>query len=115
MVIMGGSGSGKSTFLRHLLGLHAPRSGSIRLLGTDVTRATEAQWLDLRRRIGVAFQSGALLSSMSVGDNIMLPLREHTKLDLPTMQIMMRLKLDFVNLTGCEDLMPAQLSGGMIK
>lgn len=115
MVIMGGSGSGKSTFLRHLLGLYPPKSGTLRLLGTDVTRATESQWLDLRRRIGVAFQSGALFSSMTVGDNILLPLREHTKLDLPTMQIMMRLKLDFVNLPGCEDLMPAQLSGGMIK
>lgn len=115
MVIMGGSGSGKSTFLRHLLGLHPPLSGSIRVLGTDVTQATEAQWLDLRRRIGVAFQSGALLSSMSVGDNILLPLREHTRLDLLTMQIMMRLKLEVVNLAGCEDLMPAQLSGGMTK
>ncbi|HKY91916.1 MAG TPA: ATP-binding cassette domain-containing protein [Nevskiaceae bacterium] len=115
MVIMGGSGSGKSTFLRHLLGLHRPRSGAIRLLGTDVTRATEAQWLELRRRLGVAFQSGALLSSLTVGDNIMLPLREHTRLDLQTMQIMMRLKLDFVNLAGCEDLTPAQLSGGMTK
>jgi phospholipid/cholesterol/gamma-HCH transport system ATP-binding protein len=115
MVIMGGSGSGKSVFLRHLLGLHRPRSGSIQVLGTDVARATEAQWLDLRRRLGVAFQSGALLSSMSVGDNILLPLREHTKLDLLTMQIMMRLKLEVVNLAGCEDLMPAQLSGGMTK
>lgn len=115
LVVMGGSGSGKSTFLRHLLGLLKPSAGSVKLLGTDITRATERQWLELRRKTGVAFQSGALFSSMSVGDNILLPLREHTRLDLPTMQIMMRLKLDFVNLQGCEDLMPAQLSGGMIK
>lgn len=115
LVIMGGSGSGKSTFLRHLLGLYQPTSGSVRLLGTDITSATERQWLELRRRMGVAFQSGALFSSMTVGENILLPLREHTRLDLATMQIMMRLKLDFVNLPGCEDLMPAQLSGGMIK
>jgi phospholipid/cholesterol/gamma-HCH transport system ATP-binding protein len=70
---------------------------------------------ELRRKLGVAFQSGALFSSLSVGENIMLPLREHTRLDEQTMKIMMRLKLDFVNLQGCEDLMPAQLSGGMIK
>lgn len=115
MVIMGGSGSGKSTFLRHLLGLLKPTSGSVKLLGRDVSKANEKQWLELRRKMGVAFQSGALFSSMSVGENILLPLREHTKLDLATMQIMMRLKLDFVNLQGCENLMPAQLSGGMIK
>lgn len=115
MVIMGGSGSGKSTFLRHLLGLLKPTSGRVKLLGTDITQASERQWLELRRKMGVAFQSGALFSSMSVGENILLPLREHTRLDLATMQIMMRLKLDFVNLQGCEDLMPAQLSGGMIK
>lgn len=115
LVVMGGSGSGKSTFLRHLLGLLKPTSGSVKLLGTDITRASEREWLELRRKMGVAFQSGALFSSMSVGENILLPLREHTQLDLPTMQIMMRLKLDFVNLPGCEDLMPSQLSGGMIK
>lgn len=115
MVIMGGSGSGKSTFLRHLLGLLKPQSGTVKLLGTDITTATERQWLELRKKMGVAFQSGALFSSLSVGENILLPLREHTRLDLATMQIMMRLKLDFVNLQGCEDLMPAQLSGGMIK
>lgn len=115
LVVMGGSGSGKSTFLRHLLGLLKPTAGSIRLLGTDITQASERQWLELRRRMGVAFQSGALFSSMTVGENILLPLREHTRLDLATMQIMMRLKLDFVNLPGCEDLMPSQLSGGMTK
>lgn len=115
MVIMGGSGSGKSTLLRHLLALETPASGSIRLLGVDITQADAQTVLELRRRTGVAFQSGALFSSLSVGDNILLPLREHTRLDENTMRIMMRLKLDFVNLSGCEALMPAQLSGGMIK
>lgn len=115
LVIMGGSGSGKSTLLRHMLGLLHPSAGLIRVLGTDVTHAGDRRWQPLRRRIGVAFQSGALFSSMSVGDNLLLPLREHTRLPLSTMQIMMRLKLDFVNLAGCEDLMPAQLSGGMTK
>lgn len=115
LVVMGGSGSGKSTFLRHLLGLLQPVSGTVELLGTDIAHASERQWMALRRRMGVAFQSGALLSSMSVGDNLRLPLREHTALDPQTIDIMMRLKLDVVNLPGCEDLMPAELSGGMIK
>jgi phospholipid/cholesterol/gamma-HCH transport system ATP-binding protein len=114
-VIMGGSGSGKSTLLRHLLGLQKPRSGSVRLLGVDIARAGERQMLALRRQIGVSFQGGALLTSMSVGDNVALPLREHTDLDENTIRIMSRIKLEVVNLGGFQDLMPSQLSGGMIK
>ena len=115
LVIMGGSGSGKSTLLRYMLALERPTSGSIRVLGRDVVSASRAEMYELRKRSGVAFQSGALFSSMSVGDNIMLPLREHTDLDESTMQIMARLKLEVVELAGFEDLMPAELSGGMIK
>jgi phospholipid/cholesterol/gamma-HCH transport system ATP-binding protein len=115
MVIMGGSGSGKSTLLRRLLGLERPSSGSIRLLGQEITRMSELELYELSRRIGVAFQGGALFSSMSVGENVMLPLREHTRLDRETMRIMMRLKLEVVNLAGFEDLMPSELSGGMTK
>lgn len=115
MVIMGGSGSGKSTLLRHLLGLERPTSGSIRLLGQEITRMSELELYELTRRIGVAFQGGALFSSMSVGENVMLPLREHTRLDRETMRIMMRLKLEVVNLAGFEDLLPSELSGGMTK
>ena len=114
-VIMGGSGSGKSTLLRHLLGLHRPRGGSIRLLGVDISRASEVEMLGVRRQIGVSFQGGALLTSLSVGDNVALPLRELTALDESTIRIMSRLKLEMVNLGGFQDLMPAQLSGGMIK
>ncbi|WP_347262357.1 ATP-binding cassette domain-containing protein [Rudaea sp.] len=114
-VIMGGSGSGKSTLLRHLLGLHRPRSGTIRLLGVDVGNADETQMLAVRRQIGVSFQGGALLTSLSVGDNVALPLRELTALDENTIRIMSRLKLEVVNLGGFQELMPAQLSGGMIK
>ncbi|MBS0515379.1 MAG: ATP-binding cassette domain-containing protein [Proteobacteria bacterium] len=114
-VIMGGSGSGKSTLLRHLLGLHRPRGGSIKLLGVDIGRASEAQMLGIRRQIGVSFQGGALLTSLSVGDNVALPLRELTSLDENTIRIMSRLKLEVVNLGGFQELMPAQLSGGMIK
>jgi phospholipid/cholesterol/gamma-HCH transport system ATP-binding protein len=114
-VIMGGSGSGKSTLLRHLLGLMKPRSGTVRLLGTDVSKADEREMLAVRRQIGVSFQGGALLTSMSVGDNVALPLREHTELDEQTIRIMSRIKLEVVNLGGFQDLMPSQLSGGMIK
>jgi phospholipid/cholesterol/gamma-HCH transport system ATP-binding protein len=115
MVIMGGSGSGKSTLLRHLVGLMRPTAGSVELLGTDIVSASAREMQRLRRRIGVAFQGGALFSSMNVLDNIMLPLREHTQLDRQTMEIMARLKLEVVNLAGAEALKPSELSGGMVK
>ena len=114
-VIMGGSGSGKSTLLRHLLGLQRPRRGIVKLLGTDIARASARELLALRRQLGVSFQSGALFTSMTVGDNVALPLREHLRLDENTVRIMSRLKLEVVNLGGFQDLMPSQLSGGMIK
>lgn len=115
MIIMGGSGSGKSTLLRYLLGLGIPTSGSINLLGKDITKISNTEMHQLRQNMGVAFQGGALLSSMSIGENVQLPLREHTRLDEKTMEIMARMKLEVVNLGGFEKLMPAELSGGMIK
>lgn len=115
LVIMGGSGSGKSTLLRHLLGLNKPTSGKIKLLGTDITKLDNQSMYELRKLMGVAFQGGALFGSMTVGENVMLPLVEHTKLDEQTMKIMTRLKLEVVNLAEFEDLLPAELSGGMIK
>ncbi len=115
MVIMGGSGSGKSTLLRHLIGLEHPSVGSLHLLGRDIGRLGAIEMLELRRKIGVAFQGGALFSSMTVAENIKLPLREHTKLDEKTMDIMVRMKLEVVNLSGFGELMPAELSGGMLK
>jgi len=115
MVIMGGSGSGKSTLLRLLIGLELPRAGSLRLFGHETAQLGPIEMLDLRRKIGVAFQGGAMFSSMSVAENIKLPLREHAKLDEATMDIMARLKLEVVNLSGFGDLMPAELSGGMLK
>ncbi len=114
-VIMGGSGSGKTTLLNHLLGLLRPSAGSIRVLGQDINAIDPVAKQELRTKMGVAFQSGALFSSMSVGDNIALPLREHTRLDDTTIGIVTRLKLEVVSLAGFEDLMPAELSGGMIK
>ena len=115
LVIMGGSGSGKSTLLNTLLGLLRPTSGTVRILGQDLHAITDLERTHLRQKMGVAFQGGALFSSMSVLENIMLPLREHTQLDVHTMRIMARLKLQVVNLSGFEDLMPAELSGGMFK
>jgi phospholipid/cholesterol/gamma-HCH transport system ATP-binding protein len=115
MAIMGGSGSGKSTLLRYLLGLQAVDGGVIRILGKDISKLRGTEWLELRKKIGVSFQGGALFNSMNVGDNVCMPLREHTSLDEKTMRIISRMKLEVVNLSGFEHLMPAQLSGGMIK
>jgi len=114
-VIMGGSGSGKSTLLRHLLGLRKPEGGTVKLMGVNVGEAGERELQEVRRKIGVSFQGGALLTSLSVGENVCLPLREHTKLDENTIRIMSRIKLEVVNLGGFQDLMPSQLSGGMVK
>jgi phospholipid/cholesterol/gamma-HCH transport system ATP-binding protein len=115
MVIMGGSGSGKSTLLRHLMSLETATSGKMSLLGRDIAELSLKETYDLRKKIGVAFQGGALFSSMSVGENIKLPLREHTDLDEFTMDIMARMKLEVVDLAGFEDLAPSELSGGMLK
>ena len=114
-VIMGGSGSGKTTLMRNLLGLNKSTSGSIHIFGKDITKISKRELYALRRKMGVAFQGGALLGSMSVADNIELPLRQHTRLDESTIRIMSRMKLEVVNLAGFEDLMPSELSGGMLK
>jgi phospholipid/cholesterol/gamma-HCH transport system ATP-binding protein len=114
-VIMGSSGSGKTTLLRHILGLQQPLSGDISLLGQSLSRIGKRKLYDLRKRIGVAFQGGALINSMSVIENVELPLLQHTKLDRNTIRIMSRMKLEMMNLGGYDDLMPAQLSGGMLK
>jgi len=115
MVVMGGSGSGKSTLLRHLLGLEQPTSGSMYLLGQDITTLSEKDMYALRKEMGVSFQGGALFGSLTVGENVRLPLKEHTRLDEKTMQIISRMKLEVVNLSGFENMMPSELSGGMIK
>jgi len=115
MVIMGGSGSGKSTLLRYMLGLEKPSAGHIELLGKDITRMSDNELHHMMKNIGVSFQGGALFGSMTVAENIQLPLKEHTKLDQKTMQIMSQMKLEVVNLAGFENLMPSQLSGGMVK
>jgi phospholipid/cholesterol/gamma-HCH transport system ATP-binding protein len=115
MVILGGSGSGKSTLLRTLVGLEQPSSGEIWIQGKDFASISEDERDELRKKMGMSFQGGALFGSMTVGENVALPLHEHTKLDDSTIEIMVRLKLDQVGLSGFEKYMPAQLSGGMKK
>jgi len=115
MTILGRSGCGKSTLLRHLIGLSKPTSGKIYIKGQDIIALSEEQMLPIRRKIGMLFQGAALFNSMSVGDNVALALREHTNLEESTIKIMTRMKLDQVGLSGFEDFMPSQLSGGMKK
>ena len=115
MVILGGSGSGKSTLVRHLVGLERPTSGSVCIMGHDICRLPERELNQIRRRMGMSFQGSALFNSMTVGDNVALPLREHTELEESTIQIIARMKLEQVGLAGFDSYMPAQLSGGMKK
>lgn len=115
MVILGGSGSGKSTLLRHIVGLEKPSGGSIEILGNDITRLSEREFNAIRRKMGMSFQGSALFNSMTIGENVGLPLREHTQLEESTIQIVTKMKLEQVGLAGYEDYYPAQLSGGMKK
>jgi len=115
MVILGGSGSGKSTLLRALVGLEKPRGGEISIKGLNIAETREAEMDELRKKMGISFQGGALFGSMTVGENVALPLREHTDLEESTIQIVVRMKLEQVGLAKFEDYMPSQLSGGMKK
>jgi len=115
MVILGGSGSGKSTLLRTLVGLERPSAGEIWLRGKNLATISDDEMDEIRKHIGMSFQGSALFGSMTVGDNVALPLREHTKLEDSTIEIMLRLKLEQVGLAGFEYYMPSQLSGGMMK
>jgi len=115
LVILGGSGSGKSTLLRTLVGLEKPSAGEIWMKGRDLAKISAAEMDEMRRKIGMSFQGGALFGSMTVGENVALPLREHTRLEDSTIEIILRLKLQQVGLEGFEYYTPAQLSGGMKK
>ena len=115
LVILGGSGSGKSTLLRTLVGLEKPTSGEVWVRGKNLAVISDAERDEIRKHLGMSFQGGALFGSMTVGENVALPLREHTQLEESTMEIMVRLKLDQVGLSGFEDYLPSQLSGGMKK
>jgi phospholipid/cholesterol/gamma-HCH transport system ATP-binding protein len=115
MVVIGGSGSGKSTLLRTLVGLEKPSSGEVRVRGVNIAAASANAMDDIRKRIGLASQGGALIGSLTVGENIALPLLEHTTLDPSTIEVMVRIKLEQVGLSGFENYSPSQLSGGMRK
>ena len=115
MVLLGGSGSGKSTLLRQIIGLERPKSGSVIVKGVDITRCSPTELKAIRRSIGVAFQSAALFNSLSVKDNVALPLREHTRLAPSIINLMVWMKLAVVGLADFGKLLPQELSGGMKK
>ncbi len=115
MVIMGGSGSGKSTTLRMMIGSFPPSEGSIELFGRDICGMDEDELNETRKKFGILFQSGALFNSMTVAENVALPLHEHTDLDPETIDIMVKIKLELVGLREAADKYPAQISGGMKK
>jgi phospholipid/cholesterol/gamma-HCH transport system ATP-binding protein len=114
-VILGGSGCGKSTLLKHLIGLLKPTQGQININGKNIAVLNENELNEVRKKMGILFQGAALLNSMTIADNVALPMREHTRLEETTIQIMVRMKLDLVGLSGFEEFYPSQLSGGMKK
>jgi phospholipid/cholesterol/gamma-HCH transport system ATP-binding protein len=114
-VIMGGSGCGKSTLLRHLIGTEKPTSGSIKIFGQEITGMKADALQKLRGRYGMLFQSGALLQSLTVAENVALPLVEHTPLDAGLIDTVVKMKLEQVGLTGHGHKKPSEISGGMKK
>jgi phospholipid/cholesterol/gamma-HCH transport system ATP-binding protein len=115
LVIMGGSGCGKSTLLRHIIGVMKPNAGSVKIFGDEITTMNDRQITDIRRRFGMLFQSGALLASLTVGENVALPLLQHTDMSVDEIQETVTQKLQMVGLSGFNDLKPAEISGGMRK
>jgi phospholipid/cholesterol/gamma-HCH transport system ATP-binding protein len=115
VVIMGGSGCGKSTLLRHMIGSMKPTSGSVKLFGEEITSMREWELERVRLRFGMLFQSGALLASLTVGENVALPLLQHTDKSPDEIEEIVKQKLQMVGLTGFEDLRPDEISGGMKK
>ncbi|MEM1058773.1 MAG: ABC transporter ATP-binding protein [Verrucomicrobiota bacterium] len=115
LVIMGGSGCGKSTLLRHLIGSLKPDSGTIHVMGEEITSLRGEALGELRRRFGMLFQSGALFNSLTVGENVALPVLESSRVTQDIANLVVKLKLELVGLTGFEKLKPAEISGGMKK
>ena len=115
MVILGSSGSGKTTLLKHLLGLYSSEKGVVSVLGKNPSQLDEKEESQFYRQLGVFFQEGALLNSLTVGENIALPLEQHTNLPAALIENIVSLKLKLVNLSDYSHLFPTQLSGGMLK
>jgi phospholipid/cholesterol/gamma-HCH transport system ATP-binding protein len=115
LVIMGGSGCGKSTLLRHIIGVMKPTAGSVKIFGEEITDMNDREIAGVRRRFGMLFQSGALLASLTVGENVALPLLQHTDLSAEEIEETVTQKLQMVGLNGFNNLKPAEISGGMRK
>jgi phospholipid/cholesterol/gamma-HCH transport system ATP-binding protein len=114
-VILGASGSGKSTLLKHLVGLRRPYSGQVMIDGDDISNPDEVTFQRVLRKIGILYQSGALLGSMTLAENVALPIREYTDLPPHSVDTLVKMKLRQVHLDGYEDYLPSQISGGMKK
>ena len=114
-IIMGGSGCGKSTLLKHMLGLQEPASGKVLINGIDVAAAGDNEMMKLRYGTGVLFQSSALFGSMTLYENVALPLQEFTRLSAEIIELIVKMKLGMVGLEGYENHFPSELSGGMKK
>ena len=114
-VIVGGSGCGKTTLLRHMIGLLRPAAGRVLIEGDDITGADEEQLQRIQRKLGVTFQAGALFGSLTLGQNVALPLEEYTTLPPDAIELLVRIKLAMVKLDGFEEFMISELSGGMKK
>ncbi len=115
VVIMGGSGCGKTTLLRLMIGSHTPTTGSISLLGRDIGGLEPESFDEIRKQFGILFQSGALFQSMTVGENVALPLKEHTDLAPEVIEMVVKMKLELVGLRQHANKLPSQISGGMMK
>lgn len=115
VAIIGRSGTGKSVLLKHVVGLMVPDAGTVRVDGVDVPSLDTKDLLELRKMMGMLFQGGALFDSLSIGDNVGLPLREHTDMDETQVELVVKEKLHLVGLEGVQDLRPSSLSGGMKK
>jgi phospholipid/cholesterol/gamma-HCH transport system ATP-binding protein len=114
-IVLGGSGCGKSVLMKHIIGLYKPASGRILIDGDDIHLADEEMKLEILKKIGVAYQSGALFGSMTVLENVRLPLEEFTELSPDFAEEVARMKINLVGLTGSENKLPSEISGGMKK